>query len=112
MEPINDNNQKMLLSYKTFRIIEKISSILLVIPYAIMMSYILFYVFARVDYFILFPISLFSFFPIGIFAFLIQILRKIQKGPPDPLNGLFLVCSLITVIIGVFAWMLIYVVTG
>lgn len=111
MEPVNNTKRKLILSDKTFRIVERISFLLLIVPYAMLMSSILLDIFTIGDYFVLFPIALLSFFPIGIFAILIQIIRKIQKNPPDHLNGLVFVCSLITVIIGVLAYMLIYVVT-
>ena len=111
-ESPNINKQDTNLIDKITSVLEKLSLVLLVIPFGSMALWILTSIFSDGDYFFFFPIAMFLFFPTGFFALSVQLFRIITKRPVNPFNGLMLGCSIITIVVGIFACMAIYVVTS
>ena len=93
-------------------VVEKLSFLLLVIPFASLTLGILSEIFFGDQYFFLVSISGFLFLPTGIFALLIQLFRIAKKRPANLLNTLILIISVITTVVGVIACMAIYVIVG
>ena len=97
---------------KVISIAEKISFILILIPFCSMALWILTPIFLDGDYFFFFPTAMFSFFPTGIIALLVQMFRIGRKRPSNNFSIFMFVSSLITIFIGSLACMAIYVVTS
>ena len=111
-ELLEKNNSEANWVDKVVSIAEKISLIVLLIPFGSMASWVLASSFLEGDFFFFFPTAMFSFFPAGIFALFVQIFRIGKKRPANDFSIFMFVSSLITVLIGSLACMAIYVVAG
>lgn len=99
---------------KIISIAEILSALLLVVPYASIAAWLFSSFFLEKEYFIFFPTALLLFLPTGIFSLFVQFFRiiRIKKTPITPFNGFMLGGSVLNVIIGIFAYMLLYVAVG
>ena len=97
---------------KVIVIVEKISLFVMLIPFGSIALWVLASSFLEGDFFFFFPTAMFSFFPAGVFALLVQIIRIGRKRPANNFSVFMFVSSLITVLIGSFACMAIYAITG
>jgi len=92
---------------KNLSIISSISVILLISPYACMLLWLSNDFFAS-DFFFLFGVAMISFLPAGVFALITNLLLKCECFAGD--IAIFIL-SILSVVIGIFAWMAIYIVT-
>ena len=108
LESDNLNKQSQNISDKLLFFAERLSFILIFIPF---LSIIL-WIFLRYEYFFFFPIAMFTFLPTGVFALLIQRIKIFRKHPYNELSSFIYGMSILATGIGILAYMAIYVVTG
>jgi hypothetical protein len=112
IEAININPSNKSWIDKLIRSLEILSFVLIAFPFASMALWILTSAFLKGDYFFFFPIAMFTFLPTGIFALLVQLFRALVKRKLSLFGFLLLGSSIITIFIGIIAWMAIYVAVG
>ncbi len=94
---------------------EKLSAFLICIVLAgIVLSLFTIWFLNMKDYAMVFVVAMLSIIPAGLFGFLVQVSRVIRRNirPLTWFNGLMLVGSVFTVIIGMIAFLGIYAVVG
>jgi hypothetical protein len=112
MEPISGLLDKKSLVDRIVKTFEIISLVLITIPYCFIVLSMLLSSVPGKDYFILFPYGLVAIFPTGILALIVQILGRLRKQPISKLSEFALNASKVTIVFGIFAYMLIYSVVG
>ena len=92
--------------------LEILSLVLMAFPFGCIALWILASEFLVGDYFFFFPTAMFTFLPAGLFALFVQLFRIVSKRPSSLFSTLLFRSSIITIIIGILAWMAIFVATG
>ena len=100
------------VGFKIIRVLEVISFVVMLIPYGLMVYWILSSALLKSDNFSLFPTALYMFLPTGAPALFVQLARYFEVRPTDDLSLLKLGCSVFAVVVGILAYMLLYIVVA